>query len=782
MRRVFSLAVAVASAAWLCGCTQTFVPVRTEADSEPLNETLAELEAMPAPEGVDSALWKELKDALAASLADGWRQPATRRSSTPPTGNSSKVSDLVITSDSGRPRLVWHYRNLGDYDQNGTVAIADLTPIAQNWGATWITGAENTLPAVIDGSGNGKVDIADVTAIAVGFSVNCTAYRVQNAATATADEWSNLTEVPQEEGAGDGRLEYAVTVDPGDGEYYRVVPVDADGAAGEPSNVRRFLSEPPEVVEVSPLGGVTGTQVEFTVTVTGSEPIGVQWDFGDGASPRLPFGRQVSVTLGAVGEYPASVTASNALGSDTLDFTLVVEPVPPDPPDIQSVTPTGGVTGTQVQFSAEVTGTEPFSYHWDFGGGATPNLIDGEQPTVTLGPPGEYDASLSVTNAADEDVYGFVLEVLPASTGFKTVAVEVAAAHPSLVVADGNPAIAFTKSGDGGEAVCYVRATDELGSAWGDYQEYAESGTFYDNTMLRLVGGKPAGVSSVSAMIEGGSICFASAQDSAGDIWNPVVTVYDGFNIKPTAAGLMDVMGHPALAFSNDDPGGNCKLLYVRANDSSGADWPATFIEVAPVGIASYAQTSMVFADGNPAVLHTWWGGAIYVRSRDMYGDEWDTPIDLAGMSARSSMTLIGHNPAVAIETGGELPHALIYRRALDPSGEEWGDVVTVVSSEGEGVVGSGGRICLAEINGRPAIAYSHTSGAIWYFVKYVVAKDNQGDEWNEPVTVDPATDVSDGIALAEVAGAPAMAYGNRVGDELVYIRAMDSFGLEWPE
>jgi hypothetical protein len=243
--------------------------------------------------------------------------------------------------------------------------------------------------------------------------------------------------------------------------------------------------------------------------------------------------------------------------------------------------------------------------------------------------------------------------------------------------------------------VCYVRATDALGSEWGNYQEYVGPGATYTNTVLRIIGGKPAGVSSASLLIEGGRIDFASAKDAAGDAWNPVVSVYDGFQINPTAAGLMEVMGNPAVAFS-DDSGGTYKLLYVRANDAAGTDWPETFIEVTSVDGASYAQTSMVFADGNPAILHTWWGGAIYVRSTDMYGNEWDSPTDLANMSARSSMTLIGHNPAVAIETGGELPHALIYRRAVDPTGTEWGDTVTVVSSEGEGVVGGGGRICLA--------------------------------------------------------------------------------------
>ncbi|MBU1078738.1 MAG: cation:proton antiporter, partial [Spirochaetes bacterium] len=65
----------------------------------------------------------------------------------------------------------------------------------------------------------------------------------------------------------------------------------------------------------------------------------------------------------------------------------------------------------------------------------------------------------------------------------------------------------------------------------------------------------------IGFMIGGGRIDFASTQDPVGDVWNPVIPVYSDFQINPTAAGLMEVMGRPALAFSNDDYSGNCKLL-----------------------------------------------------------------------------------------------------------------------------------------------------------------------------------------------------------------------------
>jgi len=783
MSRFLRIIMVSSSALLLAACsghTRNASPVQAQASAlVPLQSALAELRELEPPAGVDPELFENLKSALSDELSacNG------KRASTAPTGSMNAVDDLTIWSEDGQLSLMWHYRNVGDYDQNGTVGISDITPLAIHYNETWAD--INSIQAVVDGSGNHGIGIEDITPIAQNYGVECAGYVLQNAPVSDPEDpgWNSINAFDFSLASGIGRFSFVVSAEVGEHPYYRIVPYNGSSAPGVPGEVVEFVPEPPIIESVNPQGGVTGEAVVFSVTASGAAPMSFYWDMGGGAVPNKPVGSSPTVTLDAVNTYDASVTAVNGAGNDVYPFTLeVTEPVV-DPPGIVSVTPSGGEEGTLAEFSAEVNGTPPFIYYWDFGGGAVPNTPVDESPEVTLGAAGEYAASLRVENAADEDTFPFTLTVTPGSAELKVVVAEVTAAHPSMVVADGNPAIAFTKTGDGSDAVCYVRATDALGSEWGEYQEYAGDGAAYTNNILRIVGGKPAGVSSVSFMIGGGRIDFASAQDAAGDNWNSVKEVYDGFSVNPTAAGLLEVVGRPAIAFSNDDYSGNCKLLFVRANNADGTDWPTDFIEVAEgISGASYAQTSMVFADGNPAIFHTWWGGAIYVRAKNEFGNEWGEPTDFSNMSARSSMTLIGHNPAVAIETGGELPHALIYRRALDPAGEGWDDIITVVSSDGEGVVGSGGRICLAEINDRPAIAYSHTPGTIWYFVKYVVAKDNVGKEWNEPVTVDIDTDVSDGIALAEVAGRPAMAYGNRVADELIYIRALDDFGLEWPE
>jgi len=64
-----------------------------------------------------------------------------------------------------------------------------------------------------------------------------------------------------------------------------------------------------------------------------------------------------------------------------------------------------------LSFSATVSGIEPLSYAWDFGGGATPDTTSESSPTVTLADAGVYAATLTVTNAYGEASFPFTLTV-----------------------------------------------------------------------------------------------------------------------------------------------------------------------------------------------------------------------------------------------------------------------------------------------------------------------------------------------------------------------------------
>jgi hypothetical protein len=59
---------------------------------------------------------------------------------------------------------IWQF-NKGDYDQNGEVAISDLTPLGQHFGESAPLLDPTSAIAIIDGDNNGEINIADLTAI-----------------------------------------------------------------------------------------------------------------------------------------------------------------------------------------------------------------------------------------------------------------------------------------------------------------------------------------------------------------------------------------------------------------------------------------------------------------------------------------------------------------------------------------------------------------------------------------------------------------------------------------
>jgi len=201
-----------------------------EPASQPLDSALAELDALKAPAGVDPALFAELKSALAALLTTNSQKLTTGRfASTPPTGESNKITDLEIHDNGdGTYTLTWHYRNLGDYDQDGTVAIEDIIPLAEHFGEEVPDDNDNSLQDVIDGSGNGVIEIADITPLAMNLGVDCAGYMIMESESLDG-EWQEAGSIALEEAIGDGRLEFTYSnFTPGAGMLYvAVVPSDA---------------------------------------------------------------------------------------------------------------------------------------------------------------------------------------------------------------------------------------------------------------------------------------------------------------------------------------------------------------------------------------------------------------------------------------------------------------------------------------------------------------------------------------------------------------------------
>jgi outer membrane protein assembly factor BamB len=72
----------------------------------------------------------------------------------------------------------------------------------------------------------------------------------------------------------------------------------------------------------------------------------------------------------------------------------------PVPVEILSVEPQYGDAGGDVIFSAGLRGSQPYTYQWDFGDGATPSQSTDAIPIVTLGGKGAYEGYLRVNNGS----------------------------------------------------------------------------------------------------------------------------------------------------------------------------------------------------------------------------------------------------------------------------------------------------------------------------------------------------------------------------------------------
>jgi hypothetical protein len=198
------------------------------------SEVLAQLEAMGVPDGVDAAVFAQLKEALRAILERG---DGAKLVSTPPTGAINHINDLTSgVDDLGNKGIQWNYRNAGDYDFNSQVNLGDLMLVGVHFGkstasADWLSAAR-----FADGNKDGRVNIADVAPIGINFLRRVAAYQIEGGPAAEGP-YTVIGQVLFSTGrpllSGIRMYHYLPAVQH---EFYRVVPVDEHGVRGEPSD------------------------------------------------------------------------------------------------------------------------------------------------------------------------------------------------------------------------------------------------------------------------------------------------------------------------------------------------------------------------------------------------------------------------------------------------------------------------------------------------------------------------------------------------------------------
>ncbi len=398
-------------------------------DSKALEKHLKELDKLPLPEGVDPKLWASLKERMRKFLNERYSGKQSSYYEEGYTHYYVVPRDFDWDSGGDNGRLTWIYVNDGDYNQDSEVSVGDVTPLAIHYGEA-VT-ADNTIQELIDEddepehdpeyNGDDIVDKEedeigehdDVETIFCNFGVNVDHYQVCGSTTGRAP-WSLVGTVDFADhdppAQGEDRYRFHWDIPTTNYAYYKVTPYNENGMCynGQGVIMRAEICLLPVVTEVKPPApqGEPEEEITFEATVEGPAPDSFTyfWTFCEHASPRESTLVTPKVTFDEAVVGTGTVCVSNIFG-DSEVFMFPIDIRKEMPPVIDSISPTEGDAGAEVTLSAEVRGAKPYSWQWDFKGGATPNNPSGVSPgspietTVTLGEPGVYEnCTLTVSN------------------------------------------------------------------------------------------------------------------------------------------------------------------------------------------------------------------------------------------------------------------------------------------------------------------------------------------------------------------------------------------------
>ncbi|MEP0813055.1 MAG: PQQ-binding-like beta-propeller repeat protein [bacterium] len=155
-------------------------------------------------------------------------------------GDSNKVADLTATVAGNVVTLGWTEVNKGDYDMNGEVGVADITPIALNYLASTTDGIGNDVQQRwIDGDGSGEIGVSDITPIAINYLVSMAGYLVERddlnsfASAVRLPTAGTVVSAARPAGARTTPVAYEYADAPGNGTWwYRVTPVSIENEFG----------------------------------------------------------------------------------------------------------------------------------------------------------------------------------------------------------------------------------------------------------------------------------------------------------------------------------------------------------------------------------------------------------------------------------------------------------------------------------------------------------------------------------------------------------------------
>ncbi len=168
-----------------------------------------------------------------------------------------------------------------------------------------------------------------------------------------------------------------------------------------------LISVPPTISSVSSAGRFTNEKIALSSIVTGTPMLEFYWSFGSDSFPSVSRELAPEVIFSTDGEHNCTLTVSNDWGSANYPFTVTTGTAP----QVFRVTPLSGGVGDQVVFNAEVFGTQPIGYSWNFMQMCTPATSYELTTIVVLETPGDHLCKLVATNDYGETTYWFNFHV-----------------------------------------------------------------------------------------------------------------------------------------------------------------------------------------------------------------------------------------------------------------------------------------------------------------------------------------------------------------------------------
>ncbi|MCB1188284.1 PKD domain-containing protein [bacterium] len=814
-----------------CGPQPGHVPDTTEARAPTIEQLSALLEGELARLGVDSDRQARLAPLGVANAV--FNLAATVND---PDGSGPLPADSVDFS--------WVECNTGDYDQDGLVGISDLTPLAGNWQAAvdyddpllhsgfiaWPSGnflddggvlpgevplpvspAANWRLARVDGNTDGIINISDITPIAQNWQHWLDGYRVYRRMPGET-EFSRLPDpaaptsplsaprpdpglLPQHPvayaftddnlGTASGSYEYYIapydSIAGSEGQPCATISVDLDSGGGG-------TQAPVAQLQASVTSGSAPLQVDFDASSSydpdpGGSIVKYEWDTdGDPSTWELDTGAnpQYSTTYNAAGSFEQWVRVTdNDNMTATASASISVSGGNQAPWAELVATPNTGTAPLTIELDARLS-TDPdgtltqFEYDPE-GDGSWMAPTGSPLINFTYQWAGSYTAKVRVTDdqgATDIATASITLGGLPLQHDpvADLVATPGSGEAPLTVMLD-----ASGSTDEDGDIAAYLWDLDGNGTftTWGGtdptYQHiFTEVGTF------------TVGVQVKDSQLNTDEATVQVTVSPGSAFWH----IYDadgttsGTKKEPS---LAEVDGQPAIAYWNSTAG---DIIYLRATDNRGSSWGTPFAIATTTGDYG-GKPSLAIIGGQPAVSYYWsvnayHGYIVYKRAGDASGSIWPGETMVAGVdysieSWHNSLAEINGRPAIAFREmiGGSLR----YVRASDAAGGAWPDSVIAMSGDNPGF-----HVELLQVDGRPALCHIQqlNSATVWY----QRSADMNGADWSG------AGSIAEGFtgngygggkcSMALVNGNPAVCFYDKNGQDLRFIRATDASGSSW--